>query len=84
MNSASTSKATKAQRRTVYLLACYRQDGEQEGWITDVGSFTSDRIRAVEYGSLMIAEGRCEYLQAAPGYRAYIWVVEEALSIYKG
>lgn len=73
----TAAAAVTAVRREVYVLACYRpDDGELEGYLTDTGTFTSDRERAVEYHDQGIANGRCEFIEQAPGYRAYVWVVE--------
>lgn len=72
----------ESRHRVWVLIAYHPETGLQEGYITDRGTFSDHRSRAVEYQMKEIAEGRAAYLRVAPGYRAWLWVVDEQWPIY--
>jgi hypothetical protein len=66
-----------SSRRFEYLLVAYHPEtGEREAYYTERGTLTDFVERAVRYQMEEIANGTCEFLTNAPGYRAWLWVVE--------
>lgn len=71
--------------RYEYLLIAYHPTtGEQEGYLTDRGTMTDWLERAVRYGDEKIAEGQKTYLESAPGWRFFIWVVDPVKAHHHG
>lgn len=68
------------ERRKVWLIVGYRQDGEFEAYLTDRDTMVNDRERAVEYQMESLADAKCAWLNDAPGYRAFLWTTEETRS----
>lgn len=63
---------------TVFVLQLFHPTtGEEEGYLTDRGTFCREVTRAVGYQMRELAQARCNYLSTAVGYRFYVWVVEE-------
>jgi hypothetical protein len=80
---ALTKPLAKPRRYRVWIVVAYHPEtGEVEGYITDRDTITDHRERAIEYQMEEIANGMKDYLSVAPGYRAWLWVVDQQWSMH--
>jgi hypothetical protein len=74
--------STNRRLKVWVVMAYHPETGEVEGYITERDTITDHRERAVEYQMEEIANGAREFLSVAPGYRAWLWVVDEQWSVH--